>query len=342
MGYFDGLPDLFGTGNKESESDAAAQQAIQDAKDAYGNLKAPNISLPDSIPYQNLSNIAGSEPVSYDLADPKLVTAAQAGPSSFEGVSADPRLQDAQMAALSSLQQIAEGGGLNDADKANLARIQSQISQESRGRNEAIMQNSQARGMAGGGMELLSKLQNSQDATNRESQQGLDIAGMAQSRALQALSQGGSLAGNMRGQQFSEDASKAEARDAIAKFNAGLSQQGNLANQGAANAFGQARAQGNFNAASDNANRGLDVQKFRANAAQNTSNLNTETSNNLNTARAQLPEQAFKDNAQIAQGKTSTLGPETNYYTGMGDRAAKKGSDQMANLIKAGAIVAML
>lgn len=140
-------------------------------------------------------------------------------PSAMEGVSVDPRLAEAQNRALSSLQEIGEGG-LTAQDRADLARIQTQEAVKARGQQDAIRQNAQMRGVGGGGLELLQSIQNQQNAANQTSQRDLDVAGMAQNRALQALQQSGALAGNMRSQQFGEGAQKAEAQDAISRFNA--------------------------------------------------------------------------------------------------------------------------
>src|SRR5690606_33373605 len=63
------------------------------------------------------------------------------------------------------------------------------------------------------------KLQSSQAATDRNAQQGLDVAGMAQQRALQAMMERGNMSGQMRGQDFSQQAQIAAAQDAINSFN---------------------------------------------------------------------------------------------------------------------------
>lgn len=143
----------------------------------------------------------------------------QLDPSQMKYVNTDPRLKSQQMAALNALNEISEGGGMNMQDRANLAQIQNEAATADKGRRDALMQNMNARGMGGSGMELLSSLQSNQAATDRNMQQGLGVAGMAQNRALDSIMQSGNLAGSMRSQDFSEQSKKAEAADAINRFN---------------------------------------------------------------------------------------------------------------------------
>ena len=134
-------------------------------------------------------------------------------------VSTDPRLKAAQMGALSSLQDISSSGGLTTMDKAKIEAVTSRFGQEARGAREAILQRQAEMGRTGSGMELAAQLQNQQDSATRASQEGLDIAALAEQRALDAISQGGELSGQIRGQEFGEKSAIAEAKDAMDKFN---------------------------------------------------------------------------------------------------------------------------
>lgn len=156
------------------------------------------------------------------------------GPSAMEGITTDPRFAEAQNRALSSLQEIGEGG-LTAQDKADLARIQSQEATKARGMQDAIRSSAAQRGVGGGGLEMLQSMLNQQNAANEGSQRDLDVAGMAQNRALQALQQAGALSGNMRNQSFQEQADKAAAQDAISRFNTQTLNQVNQTNVAANN-----------------------------------------------------------------------------------------------------------
>jgi hypothetical protein len=141
------------------------------------------------------------------------------GPSAMGGISTNPTLRKQQMDALAGLTDISDSGGMTAMDKANLARIQNEENTAARGQREAIIQNANARGMGGSGLELLSQMQNQQDSATRASQRDLDVAGMAQQRALEALMQGGQLAGQIEAQDFGQKAQVAGAEDAILRTN---------------------------------------------------------------------------------------------------------------------------
>lgn len=140
--------------------------------------------------------------------------------SAMNNIESDPALKEAQMNALSELQNISKSGGLTAQDRARLGRIKSEEDTANRGKREAILQNMQARGIGGSGIGLAAQLQNQQDSAMRQSQRDMDVAALAEQRALDALMQQGQLAGNIRGQNFGEASQIAQANDAIAQFNA--------------------------------------------------------------------------------------------------------------------------
>lgn len=156
--------------------------------------------------------------------------------SKMNEINQDPRFQQAQMDALLGLQDISVNKGLTDMDQAQLAKIKSQEDQQQRGAREAILQNAQARGMGGSGIELMSQMQNQQDSATRQSQRDLDVAAMAQERALQALQQAGNLGGQMQTQDFARQSDIARANDAINQFNTQNKQQIGTTNTQARNA----------------------------------------------------------------------------------------------------------
>lgn len=141
------------------------------------------------------------------------------GRSEMNGITLDPALKQAQMEALSGLQDITSSGGLTAMDKARLNQIETEENSRARGQREAILQGAQARGMGGSGLELMSQLQNQQQAATRKSQRDLEVEALAQERALQALMQQGNLAGQMESAAFNQQAQIAGANDAISQFN---------------------------------------------------------------------------------------------------------------------------
>ncbi len=204
--------DMFGSigdflsGGNQSRS-AAAQQA---AVDQLSSLQLPDVSE---------MQLQLESMVQQGIITPEQAQTYLAQQSEMNNIQTDPALHQAQMEALAGLQDISSNKGLTASDRAQLQQIQTQEDTASRGAREAILQNAQQRGMGGSGIELLQQMQNQQDSATRKSQRDLDVAGMAQNRALQALQQAGQLGGQIQAQDFGQQSQIAGANDAINKFN---------------------------------------------------------------------------------------------------------------------------
>lgn len=286
--------------------------------DYYKDMQAPDIADME-IQLQQL--------VQQGVLSPEDAQAALVGDSEMKGISLDPNLKAAQMDALSGLQEISDGGGLTLSDEANLRKIQDQINTEARGSREAILQNAQARGLGGSGLELLSQMQNQQDAATRASRAGLDTAAQAQERALQALIQGGETAGNIRGQDFNEQAQIAQAQDAISKFNAQNQQQVNMMNTQSRNdaqranlASKQGVSDANANLANQQQmyNKGLKQQDFDNRMAITAGRAGIANQNAANQAAA---------NAARANAINQTIGAGLSAGAGLGAAYLAKKKD---------------
>lgn len=167
--------------------------------------------------------------------NPEMDTAVNLGPSAMQGISTDPALRQAQLNALSRLEQVGLGEESFE-DKARMANIISDVNTNLQGQQGAIMQNLAQRGMSGGGSELVARQIASQGAANRQADMALDAKAQAERRALDAIIQSGQLGGQMQAQDFQQQAQKAQAADAIARFNAQNQQGVQSANVGARNA----------------------------------------------------------------------------------------------------------
>lgn len=230
-----GLSSLLGGIFGISQADQARQLQEQQRNSILG-IKVPTIEEQQLL----LERLQRGESLT-----PAEMQAAQVDRSAFEDISSDPRLKQSQMDALSALQGISNSGGLQLQDQANLQKLLGQAATDDKGRRDAIQQQMAERGMAGGGLELAQKLASTQDASTRQNQAATDTAAQAQQNALQALMQGGQLGGQIRGQDFDQQARAAQARDAIAQFNAQNSQQANMRNadnRQAANMYNTDRA----------------------------------------------------------------------------------------------------
>ena len=242
--------------------------------------------------------------------NPEMESAVDLGPSEMAGISTDPALRQAQLKALGKLSEIGDAGGRDAQFMADANRLQSDVDSSVRGREGAIQQNLAARGLSGGMSELVQRNLAAQEGANRQAQMGMDLKAQAEQRALQALMQSGQLAGQMQGQDFSQAAQKAQAADAISRFNAQ-----NL--QGV-----QSRNVANRN----------NAQQWNATNAQNVASQNVGTRNEAQQYNNNLPQQNF--NNQMARA-----GGIANQYNQSGqakDRDRASNQQLIGGLISAG------
>lgn len=266
-------------------------------KDYYSTLNAP--SIPDmQIQLQQL--------VEQGVLSPEEAETIKLDESAMNSISLDPRLQENQMAALEGLQEISDSGGMTAMDKANLNKIAMEEDAAAKGKRDAIIQGAQSRGMGGSGLELMAQLQNQQEATTRKATRDLDVAGMAQERALQALMQGGEMSGRMADQSFNQQAQVAGANDAISKFNAQNQQNQINQNVQARNAAQAANLQNKQNVA--NANAGLNNQQQMYNKNLIQQNYDNELKKRGGqTGVAQANAQAAGQNSQNQANATNQM-----------------------------------
>lgn len=228
-------------------------------KDYFNDLDLPNVEE---------MQLQLKQLVEQGVLTPEDAQAALAGESDMNGITLDPKLKENQMAALTQLMDIGESGGMTLQDKANLAKISTEEMAQQKGQRDAILQNAQARGVGGSGLELMSQLQNQQSSATRQSQRDLDVAAQAQNRALEALMKGGEMSGQMADQSFNQQAQKAGANDAISKFNAQNQQQINMFNTGARNAAQEANLTNKQNIANQNVGLSNEQQQYNKNLQQ--------------------------------------------------------------------------
>jgi hypothetical protein len=172
--------------------------------------------------------------------------AREVGPTAFDQISEDPELRKRQIEALTRYSDWAKGG-LTDTDIAALDVANRRVAQQeaaSRGAAEASMR---ARGVAPGGAGQLAAAQMARAAAaQRMSDQGVNVMQNMQQRQIGATGQMGSMAGNVRAQDYGVSSDRARARDAVAAFNAA-----------AANAAGQFNANQRSNLRSARAGGGM-------------------------------------------------------------------------------------
>jgi len=156
--------------------------------------------------------------------------------SQMEGIEIPPEVLNAQYEALNGLQDIVQNGGLTAVDRARINDIRENVLTTARGNAKRTEQEFAQRGMSGSGLEAAQRMSNDSAAIQAASKQGFDVAALAEQRALDALTKYGSQANSMRGQEFQEQSAKAQAADAINRFNTSAKQAVSNANIDARNA----------------------------------------------------------------------------------------------------------
>jgi hypothetical protein len=311
----------------------------------------------------------GYSPASYDPAlstGPSLASLLQAegreqDPTELKGISSDPRLREAQMNALQSLIDIGEGGGMTAQERADLDRMRGEVDRRNQAQLGAIKQNMAMRGMGGSGLELMLQQQAAQDAASRDNDATLAIDAMGKQRALDALLSAGQMGGDIRGQEFGEQAQVGSAQDIINQFNTGnfndlarfnVQQQAatdrfNVGNQ---NMFDLSNIDALNRAAQfnvDNQNQALrygadnvrfnignqmDVNRFNVGAQNQADAANTAIMNQANQMNTAAQNQANQFNArnqlQAQQANRDLRQDVRNRNTGLANQAMDVGSQQ--------------
>jgi hypothetical protein len=276
------ISDIFGGGGE-----GAAQDTYREAYKLFEGLDVPQAQ--DLLKQLQDLQVVGTY-------RPQNLQTFEGGPTEYGKITEDPRMKSAQMNALSKLQNLSEQG-LSATDRARMADIQGELGAQQRGAREAIMQNAQARGVGGSGTELASLLANQQGAAERASRAGTDVAAQAEQRALEALLQSGQLGTQVRGQEYAQAAQKAQAQDAINRFN--------IANR--------------QNVAQYNVGGMNEAQRMNLAERQRVSDINKTQ---RNQALMNLTQQQYEDELRKRAGMTQQLGGVAQSQAAQGSKQA--------------------
>lgn len=205
--------------------------------------------------------------------NPEQETAVNLGPSAMDGIATDPALRQAQLNALGKLQEVGDANGYDARFLSDAAKLENDVNTNLQGQTGAIQQNLATRGMSGGGTELVARNMAAQNASNQHANSALELKAQAEQRALQSIMDAGQLGGQIQNQDFKQQSSKAQAADAIAKFNAANMQQ----------------------VQSNNVNAKNNAQQFNATNANNVSSQNTELKNNAQLYNSNLEQQKYEN-----------------------------------------------
>ena len=190
-------------------SDAQAQQQLQQDQQLYGNLQTPTFN-----PY-----------------NPQTYTA---GNAQAQTVQQDPNLRAQQMQAIMQMGGLANTG-LSAVDNAGFEQARDVGNQMMNSGNAAALQNAQARGVGGSGLEFAMHDQANAAAAGQANQAGLQqAADSARQRALYNQAYGNALSG-MQQQQTGLSAANANILNNFSQYNTNNQNQANLYNTGQQN-----------------------------------------------------------------------------------------------------------
>lgn len=291
MGFIAALPAMIsvvgGMAGRAAQSNDM-EHAFNTAQQAYDQIVA--VGAPPDLAKQ----IVLDQFKQVGLMTPQLEQAINLGPSKVANIQEDPALRQAQMGALTQMQGMAKSG-FSPQDYAALLQQTNSINSAAQAKQNQIIQDMQSRGLdarGSSGAELAARLAGAQGANNQQQQAGLDIAGQASQRALQAMSNAGQMSGQLRGQDFSNAMAKANAADAFRQFDV----QNQLAQQ-------------TRNTAAQNA-----AQEYNLNNAQNIANMNTQQTNAERYRQAEAQRQYWQDQMSQATAKSNALLGKAGVY----------------------------
>ncbi len=264
------------------------------------NQQAVKAWLDVNVPDPEQQKVVLQRFVQQGTLSPELEQAVTRDVSAYEKIQTDPRLKQSRLKALSSLEELGSSGGMTLSDEANLQKGLNDINVADRGRREAIADNAARRGISGSGFDQANQLRNAQDATNRQSQQQLDVLGSARDRALKAIMASGDLAGSIQQQDYNQQKDLAGARDSIADFNA--------------------RALAGVNQRNTAARNITNAQNLKS--RQDISNANVGIANQQETQNKGVYQQDFNNRAAKAAGLTGQYQQLGNAYNNAADRTA--------------------
>jgi hypothetical protein len=215
-----------------------AQEDLQAALNSIASVQTPSANQ------LQLSPLAQYQ-VTGELS-PALMQAASAGPSAFNAENLSTVPMDAMQQALAKEKEIANAGGMTPQEQAAIAQAEESVNTNLAGQRGAIAQDFAGRGvpqsLIAAALENATAGQDSQAAYNA----ALTARANAANQGLTALSNEGSLAGQMFNEQAGQANTVAAAQNALNQFNAANTQAASAANQAAtqqANTYNTTNAQ---------------------------------------------------------------------------------------------------
>ena len=149
---------------------------------------------------------------------PELEKAVDQGVSKVAQIKEDPRFKKAQMEALAGIQQRGRTG-FTAEERAQLSQERAVAERSAEAKRQQIVSGLRARGALDSGAGIAAQLQSADELAAQQQAAAERVSASASQRALQAMMQGGELAGRVRGQEFDIERTKAGSEDEFQRFN---------------------------------------------------------------------------------------------------------------------------
>lgn len=281
------LADMF-SGGSDSQAAEDLNRALEDLS-GVATPSAQQLTLPQLQQY-----------VQAGILTPEQAQAYIVNNNAFDNTTADNAGMQDELSTIGALQDIVNKGGNDAEEQSNIQGILNTLGTTESGNNAAILRDAAARGVSNSGTTLAARLASNQnDATNANAN-ALGAAANAEQRQLGALSSAGQLGGQVQGQQYTQEANKANAANAIAQFNAQQQQDISKVNTTAANA----------------------VQAANLANAQDVANKNTSMTQMQEESVPAAQQQAFEDALSKATAETGIGESQANQQTQVGQQNA--------------------
>lgn len=149
---------------------------------------------------------------------PELEREVDKGVSKVAQIKEDPRFKKAQMEALAGIQQRGRTG-FTAEERAQLSQERAAAERSAEAKRQQILSGLRARGALDSGAGIAAQLQSADELAAQQQAAAERGSASASQRALQAMMQGGELAGRVRGQEFDIERTKAGSEDEFQRFN---------------------------------------------------------------------------------------------------------------------------
>lgn len=196
-----------------------------------GSLLGNAFASEDDAEYERQMEALAREYGSVDAPTLEALQARTAN-STLGGMQSDFGNTGARNAAIQALINEGLSGGNSLESQLAQANAQRVAGQATRQASQGALQSAASRGTGGGAATLQAQLLGGSQGADRAAQVGLQGAADARRSALQALAQGGSMAGQAEQADSGRELARRQSLDAMARFNAGQAAEADRFNSG--------------------------------------------------------------------------------------------------------------